>query len=402
MGDWRRSTWGKEISLEYGKGLRGYSSSEGSVRVYGANGPVGWTTTPLAPGPGIILGRKGAYRGVNFSKAPFSVIDTAYYILLKGELDMRWAYYAIIYYQLGKIDDGSPIPSTTRSAVYVRELNIPPLAEQRAIASILGALDDKIDLNRRMNETLEAIARVIFKDWFVDFGPTQAKIEGRAPYFAQDIWDLFPALLDDEGKPTGWRKGTLADISTLNPESWSERNAPDRINYVDLANTKWGTIENIVMYEWCDAPSRARRILRPGDTIVGTVRPGNGSYSFINGSDLTGSTGFAVLRPDNQQQKSIVYCAVTSPDNIQRLTLLADGGAYPAVRPEIVASTGLILSTSQIFLEFSRLVDPLLMRVESNKAENETLTQTRDFLLPKLMSGEIRVKDVEKIVGEAS
>ena len=77
--------------------------------------------------------------------------------------------------------------------------------EQTAIASILGALDDKIDLNRRMNETLEAMARAIFKDWFVDFGPTRAKMEGRAPYLAPEIWALFPDRLDDEGKPEGWR-----------------------------------------------------------------------------------------------------------------------------------------------------------------------------------------------------
>ena len=78
------------------------------------------------------------------------------------------------------------------------------MKEQPAIASILGALDDKIDLNRRMNETLEAMARAIFKDWFVDFGPTRAKMEGRAPYLAPEIWALFPERLDDEGKPEGW------------------------------------------------------------------------------------------------------------------------------------------------------------------------------------------------------
>ena len=80
-------------------------------------------------------------------------------------------------------------------------------SDQRAIASILGALDDKIDLNRRMNETLEAMARAIFKDWFVDFGPTRAKMEGGAPYLAPEIWALFPDRLDDEGKPEGWKMG---------------------------------------------------------------------------------------------------------------------------------------------------------------------------------------------------
>jgi type I restriction enzyme, S subunit len=122
MNEWRQSTWGEEVTLEYGKALREYSDTEGNVRVFGTNGPIGWTDTPLAPGPGVILGRKGAYRGVHYSPDPFFVIDTAYYVVPKTDLEMRWLYYAIIYHQLGLIDDGSPIPSTTRAAVYPREI----------------------------------------------------------------------------------------------------------------------------------------------------------------------------------------------------------------------------------------------------------------------------------------
>jgi type I restriction enzyme S subunit len=114
---------------------------------------------------------------------------------------MQWLYYAIIYHKLGEIDDGSPIPSTTRAAVYVRDFLVPPIDDQREIASVLAALDDKIELNRRMNATLEAQARALFRDWFVDFGPTRSKQEGAAAYLAPDLWNLFPATLDGEGKP---------------------------------------------------------------------------------------------------------------------------------------------------------------------------------------------------------
>ena len=131
------------------------------------------------------------------------------------KINQAWnlnAYYAIIHHKLGEIDDGSPIPSTTRSAVYVRPITVPPIHEQNAIASILGALDDKIDLNRRMNETLEAMARAIFEDWFVDFGPTCGRMEGRPPYLAPEIWALFPNRLDDEGKPEGWSVGNGSEF----------------------------------------------------------------------------------------------------------------------------------------------------------------------------------------------
>lgn len=87
--EWRASTWGDEISLEYGKALRGHDKTQGLYRVFGANGPIGWTSEPLAQGPGVILGRKGAYRGVQYSPEPFFVIDTAYYVVPKSKLDMR-------------------------------------------------------------------------------------------------------------------------------------------------------------------------------------------------------------------------------------------------------------------------------------------------------------------------
>jgi type I restriction enzyme, S subunit len=98
---WRETTWGEEISLEYGKGIRGYQDAEGPVPVFGTNGQVGWTDEPITSGPGIILGRKGAYRGIHFSKEPFFVIDTAYYVEPKAALDMRWLYYAMVHHQLG-------------------------------------------------------------------------------------------------------------------------------------------------------------------------------------------------------------------------------------------------------------------------------------------------------------
>ena len=102
----------------------------------------------------------------------------------------------------------------------IRGFPIPALRlNSKTIASILGALDDKIDLNRRMNETLEAMARAIFKDWFVDFGPTRAKMEGRAPYLAPEIWALFPDRLDDEGKPEGWHETAIDSVEVVNRQT---------------------------------------------------------------------------------------------------------------------------------------------------------------------------------------
>jgi type I restriction enzyme, S subunit len=290
---------------------------------------------------------------------------------------------------------------TTIKHIYITRLArmrvcVPSLATQDAIVSVLGALDDKIDLNRRMNETLDAMARAIFKDWFVDFGPTRAKAEGRSPYLTPKIWALFPDRLDDGEYPEGWNIGTLGNYANLNPESWSRRSYPPIIKYVDLSGTKWGTIENIEPYDRTDAPSRAQRILLPGDTIIGLVRPANGSYALVSEDGLTGSTGFAVLRPIRSDRREFVYLTAASRENIDRLAHLADGAAYPAVRPEVVMTTEAPIVGDLLMKEFSLTTGPLIDRIEMNKEEAITLANLRDFLLPRLMSGEIRVKDAEK------
>jgi type I restriction enzyme S subunit len=270
-GRWRKSTWGDEVSLEYGKALRSHPESRGRYRVFGTNGPIGWTSRPLVPGPGIILGRKGAYRGVHYSSEPFFVIDTAYYVLPRTDLDMRWLYYAIKHYGLGEVDDGSPIPSTTRSAVYVLPLEVPPLPEQSTIAHILGTLDDKIELNRRMNETLEAMARALFKSWFIDFDPVHAKAEGReSPCLARHIVDLFPDAFEES---------ELGEI----PKSWRASNVGQHF-FLTMGQSPPGSTYNVAgeglpFYQgrtdfgfrfptrrvFCTAPTR---FAEPGDTLV--------------------------------------------------------------------------------------------------------------------------------------
>jgi type I restriction enzyme S subunit len=298
------------------------------------------------------------------------------------------------------------VPSIAQPVTYLRavEIPLPPISEQRSIAHILGTLDDKIELNRRMNQTLEAMARAIFKDWFVDFGPVRAKMEEREPYLPPEIWGLFPDALDEEGKPKGWTFDTLARLAITNCESWTARHHPPVVEYVDLSNTKWGNINATTFLDWETAPSRARRIAKAGDTIVGTTRPGNGSFAYISRDGLTVSTGFAVLSPNTAKYRDAVYLATTSTENIKRLADLADGhgGAYPAVKPNEVTDTVIVFPGDEVLASFSDLVSPTRKKIEHARVESGTLGQIRDFLVPKLISGEFRVSDAERIVERAT
>ncbi len=236
--------------------------------------------------------------------------------------------------------------------------------EEKAIGRFFRAIDDKIELNRRMNETLESMARAIFKDWFVDSELTSI--------------------------------GNYAKLST---ESWKMSHS-GTINYVDLSGVKWGKILDVKQMDFDEAPSRARKILKSGDCIIGTVRPGNGSYAFVKEEGLTGSTGFAVIRPKRPDVAEFVYCAATSKDNIERLSLLADGGAYPAVSPAQIISSSAPKADSQVLHDFHKHVEPLFTKISLLQKESQTLAQLRDTLLPKLISGELRIKNAEKFVAE--
>src|SRR5450756_1793946 len=190
--EWRDTVWGELATLEYGRGIRDYQESPGRFRVYGTNGPIGWTDQPLCIHPGVVIGRKGAYRGVHYSPEPFFAIDTAFYLEPKTDIDMRWAYYQLLTQDINGMDSGSAIPSTSRDAFYRLPVSVPPIEEQRRITGFLGALDDKIELNRRMSQTLESMARALFKSWFVDFDPVRAKANGRDPGLGPQLAGLFP------------------------------------------------------------------------------------------------------------------------------------------------------------------------------------------------------------------
>ena len=315
------------------------------------------------------------------------------------KVDGPYLYYALqnqdVQNQFHSFANGITRFGLRKSDIERVEVPCPPLDEQQAIAHILGTLDDKIELNRRMNRTLEEIAQAIFQDWFVDFGPTRTKMEGQEPYLPPELWDKFPdQLVDSElGEiPEGWEAKTLSEFASLNPESWSKSSLPEEIEYVDLANTKWGTITSTQHLSRESAPSRARRVLRAGDTIIGTVRPGNGSFSLVGRDNLTGSTGFAALRPIHHQFRELVYLAATDPDNIERLANRADGAAYPAVSPEVVAETSVVVPKENCDLPsyFSNLSGPVIDKMEGNQSATRTLTGLRDELLPRLLSGELK------------
>lgn len=388
MTDWRHSTWGDEIALEYGKGLRGYADVRSPVRVFGTNGPVGWTDEPLADGPGVILGRKGAYRGVHYSPEPFFVIDTAYYVVPKTDLDMRWLYYAIIFHRLGEINDGSPIPSTTRAAVYPRELDVPPPEVQRAIAAVLGSLDDKIEQNRGRVRALERLARAIFQAWFVDFEPVKAKAAGAGsfPSMPQHVFDTLPTTFTDSELgpiPEDWDVGRLGDVIELHDSKripLSRRQREQRrggYRYYGAA----GIIDYVNDYLFDGV---YLLVGEDGTVITDDDRPVIqyvwGQFWVNNHAHvLTGTNGFAT-----EQLRVLLDHVHIRP--------FVTGAVQPKLNQANLKSVPIVVAPNDINRCFADTVCPLFELIRRVQDESASLASIRDYLLPKLLSGQVRVE----------
>lgn len=300
---------------------------------------------------------------------------------------------------------GTTIKHLTGKALNELEVLVPPIEEQRAIAHILGTLDDKIELNRRRNQTLEAMARALFKDWFVDFGPVRAKMEGQEPYLPADLWQLFPDRLDDEGKPKGWEMVAASELIEFNPTEPLRKGTP--APYLDMAALP-------TLGSW-PAPPVIRDFgsgmrFRNGDTLLARITPclENGKTAFVQClPDNTvgyGSTEYIVMRPKAPVPAGYAY--LLARDDVFRehaiRSMTGTSGRQRAQGDSVAAFKLASPSDADLWEAFARQVAPTFESTKSNAKESERLSAIRDTLLPKLISGELRLKDVESFVERAN
>jgi len=271
-------------------------------------------------------------------------------------------------------------------------------SERERIGFTLGTLDDKIELNRQTNETLEALARALFKDWFVDYGPTRAKAEGREPYLPPGYWDLFPDALDDEDKPAGWEFCELQAIVELNPREPLKKG--EQAPYIDMAALPTsGSISDPPISRAYSSGMRFRN----GDTLLARITPclENGKTAFVQSlpeNDVGwGSTEFIVLRVRSHVPKAWTYLLARDPRfRTYAIQSMTGTSGRQRARTEAIATYPVINPTVPIWEAFGDLIGPIFDRIKAVGEESNTLAQTRDLLLPKLMSGEICFSEAER------
>lgn len=282
------------------------------------------------------------------------------------------------------------------------EVDWPPLPEQRAIAATLGALDDKIELNRNMNATLEAMARALFRDWFVDFGPTRAKMESRAPYLSPDLWALFPDRLDDEGRPEGWEVSTIGDEvrvvggstpSTKEPEFWD-----GGINWAtpkDLSNLAAPVLLETSRTITAAGLAKISSGLLPVGSLLLSSRAPIG-YLAIAEVPVAINQGFIGMICD--KRVSNVFAWLWTMENMEAILAKANGSTFQEISKGNFRPLPVVVPAEPVLRAFDPIAKPLYERIAQNEHASRTLAQTRDLLLPRLMSGELRVAEAEPIV----
>lgn len=410
--DWKRVTFpakraGDFAKLIYGRALREPDRRPGDIPVYGTNGRTGWHDQPLHDGPGVILGRKGqGHLGVKWCNGPFWVIDTAYFADLDyNVVDPRWFYYIAKYVGLDHLKSG-PKPGLNRD-VFCRQLfPFPELEQQREIARILGQLDDKIELNRRMNETLEATARAIFRSWFVDFDPVLAKAApgdeaGRPPaHMSKQTADLFPDHFEDSELgpiPTGWKVGTIADVLSIQRDSVSPNITPDQlfdhysIPAFDAGHWPVAELGKTIKSNKYLVPAETVLISKLNPRIPRVWLPQKGTHPAIC------STEFLVTSGINDFSREYVYGLLSSDSFRDEFATLVTGtsNSHQRVKPNDFLRIPTVIPDSAVVKKYGDVSKKLIDRLSLNLSESHVLETTRDALLSKLLSGEIRLRNAQ-------
>lgn len=412
-GEWIDTTVGEIAPFSYGKGLPERERKQtGSVPVYGSNGIVGFHDSALTGGPTIVIGRKGTVGAVHYSPIPCWPIDTTFFVSDSDRSLVRYSYYLLKSLGLENMNADSAVPGLNRDAAHARIVLIPrDKAEQRAIAHILGTLDDKIELNRKQNETLEAMARALFKAWFVDFEPVRAKMEGRwrrgesLPGLPAHLYDLFPdRLVDSElGEiPEGWVVQPLSEILTIigggTPKTSVEEYWGGDIPWFSVVDTPpagdvfvIATEKNITAQGLADSSAR---LIPKGTTII-SARGTVGNLA-IAGREMTFNQSCYGLRGTGSAGDYFVY--LTAQQMVDQLKSMAHGSVFSTITRQTFEAIQRPVSPPDVLSAFEGMVRRWFDAILSSVEESRTLAQLRNTLLPKLTSGQVRVRDAERFL----
>lgn len=393
MNNWKHTTLG-DISL---RKQYGYTESASQDEV----GPkflritdiqndfINWDTVPFCPISesdfekykleigDIVVARTGNSTGATATiKENVTAVFASY--LIRFQIDKQKANHNFLdfllrskiwYAFVNSVKSGSAQGGANANDFASFPINLPPIPEQKAIANVLTAFDDKIELLQQQNQTLETLAQTIFKEWF-------------GKYQVGD--DL----------PEGWNAGKLGDIAINHSKTFKFNN--DKVVFVNTGDVLEGDFLHADEISPIGLPGQAKKVIELYDILYSEIRPKNKRFAFVDfdTSNYVVSTKFMIIRPKTDFSPFILYLILKNQDTINEFNLIAESrsGTFPQITFDSVKEFPVVIPTIEAQRKFEAILKPIMEKQRVNKEQIQTLITTRDVLLPKLMSGEIRVK----------
>ena len=386
---------GELIQLQRGYDLSSSKMKDGNVPVAGSNGIIGYHDEARSNHPCITVGRSGSVGKVHYYEEATWAHNTALFVKdFKGN-NPKYLYYFLKNLHLDKLFDkgSSVVPSLDRKVVH--SLNVPfikDISYQKRVVAILSNLDRKIALNRAINQNLEAMAKLLYDYWFVQFDFPN---EDGKPYKSSGGEMVWNEKLKRE-IPKGWNVLKLGEHCSFNKRT-SNGYFNHPILYLDTSNITNNTIDELQFLNPSSdiIPSRARRLVQEGDIVYSTVRPNLKHFGIIMNPDynMVVSTGFAVITANWSAYRYFIYQFLTQAATVENLSTIAQSAvsAYPSINTSDIENLDLVVPPDSMIEKYAKTACRLYLQIDTNYKEIKSLTKQRDELLPLLMNGQVSV-----------
>ena len=391
MEEWKEYKLGDVLTIKYGKDHK--QLADGDIPIYGSGGIMRYGERSLYDGPSILIPRKGSLNNVIYADKPFWTVDTMFWSIINDSIaNPLFVYYSICKKDFASLNVGSAVPSLTVPVIEDIDILLPPKATQDKVVSVLKSLDDKIELNRHINDNLEQQAQALFKSWFVDFEPFL-----REEFFKSD--SLFGDI------PVEWHIVAIKDLSVYitdyvangsfaslreNVRLYDKPNYAHFIRNTDLKAESYKMYVDKHSYEFL-----SKSVLEGGEIIISNV--GDVGSVFLCPKlekPMTLGNNIILLRPKKDYLTFYLYMLFKGGIGQHLIDGVTGGSAQRKFNKTDFKSIKLMMPPVNILIKFDRIVKPIFSKIEENRDEISRLTSLRDTLLPKLMSGELKINDI--------
>lgn len=390
MANWKEYRLGDIVTFQRGHDLPKSEMKSGIYPVAGSNSIIGYHNDFTTKGPGITIGRSGNIGSPKLHKYDFWAHNTTLYVNEFKKVDPIFFFYLLRTLDFSQLNSGSAVPSLNRNFIHPFKVTIPDNIDyQKGIAEILSSLDDKIELNNQINKNLEALAQALFKQWYVDF---EFPKENGQPYKSSG-GEMVESELGEI--PKGWNIYSMNDLLETISITFPLKKVKEVV-FLNTGDIQEGKFLHNQLSDSSILPGQAKKSIQEGDILYSEIRPINKRFAYVyfDASQYVVSTKLMVLRSKVKLNSLFQYFVLTQNENIEYLQHLAESrsGTFPQITFSELSTIKIALPNFQMVNEFvDRVLKPHYDYQFNVKNENEDITKLRDTILPKLISGELKL-----------